>query len=295
MIQNFFADQNSVETIDGITPAFPYAMHKRDLTNFVVPWHWHEELEFNYAFRSTITIETLHHTYIAHQGDAYFINTNVMERKFKAPGQQTVIEHAHLFHPQILSGHFRSIFETKYLAPILNQRELEVLIIREGTPLGKDFLRILRQLTELAQGPDREMEIRNKLSEGWLILMKIVKNQQKNLMDQPVESEVRIRSILNYLHTNFTERITLESIANQVGLSSKECSRIFQRYFQESPIDYLIQYRIDQSKQMLLETNDSITDIALNTGFSNSSYFAKMFKEHTQQTPRKFRITNMHK
>lgn len=48
---SFIQDENAVEAIDGITPEFPYTMHERDMSNFTVPWHWHEELEFNYAYK----------------------------------------------------------------------------------------------------------------------------------------------------------------------------------------------------------------------------------------------------
>lgn len=88
-------------------------MHERDLSNFTVPWHWHEELEFDYAYRGSIQVETIHHTYTIHQGEAYFINTNVMNTKRKAPDSSLTIEHAHLFHPLLLSGHYQSIYETK--------------------------------------------------------------------------------------------------------------------------------------------------------------------------------------
>lgn len=43
-MQAFITDQNQVEKIEGMTVEFPYCMHERNLTDFIVPWHWHEEL-----------------------------------------------------------------------------------------------------------------------------------------------------------------------------------------------------------------------------------------------------------
>lgn len=43
-------------------------MHRRDLTTDVIPWHWHEEVEFNYAYQGSIEIQTFDHTYIIKQG-----------------------------------------------------------------------------------------------------------------------------------------------------------------------------------------------------------------------------------
>lgn len=47
-------------------------MHRRDLTTDVIPWHWHEEVEFNYAYQGSIEIQTFDHTYIIKQGGSLF-------------------------------------------------------------------------------------------------------------------------------------------------------------------------------------------------------------------------------
>ena len=75
-MQTFVTDQNQVEKIDGMTLEFPYCMHERDMTDFVVPWHWHEELELGYIERGTSIIRTLYQEYPVHQGDR---STEILE------------------------------------------------------------------------------------------------------------------------------------------------------------------------------------------------------------------------
>ena len=142
----FIQDENAIEAIDGITYDFPYTMHERDLSHFTVPWHWHEELEFDYAYKGSIVIETVNKTYTIRQGEAYFINTNIMNTKRRASDSTVSIEHAHLFHPLLLAGHYKSVFETKYMNPVLKNLSPDVLIIREDTSSGKEFLKILSRL-----------------------------------------------------------------------------------------------------------------------------------------------------
>lgn len=136
---SFIQDENAVEQIDGITYVFPYTMHERDFSNFVAPWHWHEELEFDYVDRGTLVIETIKQTYTIHQGEAYFINTNIMNQKRRDTQSLVAIEHAHLFHPILLAGHYRSIYETKYLNPIKKNQFIEVLILKETFQMEKNF------------------------------------------------------------------------------------------------------------------------------------------------------------
>lgn len=284
---SFIQDENAIEAIDGITYDFPYTMHERDLSNFTVPWHWHEELEFDYAYRGSIVIETINQTYTIYQGEAYFINTNVMNTKRRAADCHVAIEHAHLFHPILLAGHYRSVFETKYLNPVLKNLSLEILIVREDSRSGKEFLKILYALTQLNGAADSEFEIRSLLSQAWKYLMEEIELQKKKL--QPLYIQDRTKDMLRYIHKHYHEKFSIADIASHVGVSEKECIRSFKNTFHQTPMDYLIHYRIEQAKRLLAETDEPVTDIAFMTGFQSSAYFTKTFRKLTGVTPTEFR------
>lgn len=284
---SFIQDENAVEAIDGMTAAFPYTMHERDLSQFTVPWHWHEELEFDYAYKGSIEIETASRTYTIRQGEAYFINTDVMNTKRKASGCAVAVEHAHLFHPILLAGHYRSIFETKYLSPVLKDHTLEVLVIREDTKSGREFLQLLHRLTRLSRTADAEFEIRSTLSQAWCVLLDIVRLQREK--PQPLYAQDRARSMLRYLHQHYPDRITIADLAAHAGVSEKECIRSFKHTVHQTPMEYLICYRIEQAKRLLTQSETSITNIAFCTGFQSSAYFAKTFRKLTGVTPKEFR------
>lgn len=80
-MRSFETDENLIEKIEGMTTEYPYCMHQRDLTDIVIPWHWHEELELGYIERGTWQIRTLNAEYTVHQGDGFFVNSNVMDMK----------------------------------------------------------------------------------------------------------------------------------------------------------------------------------------------------------------------
>ena len=284
---SFIQDENAVEAIDGITYEFPYTMHERDLGSFTVPWHWHEELEFDYAYRGSIQIETVQQLYTICQGEAYFINSNVMNTKRKAPGASCAIEHAHLFHPILLGGHYRSIFETKYLDPVLKDRSLEVLVIREDTKSGRDILRLLSELTLLRGQQDAEFAVRTLLSQVWLALLQelTLRRQTRRTLYQ----QERTKDILSYLHKNYAAKITVAELAAHAGVSEKECIRSFKAAFHQTPMEYLIHYRIEQAKRLLREKTDPVTQIAFQCGFQSSAYFTKVFRQQQGMTPKEFR------
>ena len=286
---SFIQDENAVEAIDGITYEFPYTMHQRDLSNFVVPWHWHEELEFDYVYKGSITVETVNHTYTMRQGEAYFLNTNIMNTKRKTPESSMTVEQAHLFHPILLTGYYRSIFETKYLNPVLKDQSIEVLIIKESTKSGKEFIKILHQLAQINQEENREFEIRSLLSKAFLVLIEEIKFQKSHQSIPSLYSHERTKQMLSFIHQHYAEKISLQDLSDHAGLSTKECIRLFKNTFHQTPMDYLISYRIEQAKDLLKNTEEPVTNIAFMTGFQNSAYFSKTFKKYTDLTPKQYR------
>lgn len=288
----FRLDENKIEQIDGMSTDYPYCMHQRNLTDIVIPWHWHEELELGYLEKGTSSISTLHAEYIIHQGDGFFINTNVMDTKKNAAPGHTALEINHIFHPVFLSGHFKSRFETKYLNPILKNRQIEVHIIRQGTSYGNAILSNLVKLKELQQNPDSEFQTRNILSETWLLLLDELRaNFHETIC--PSENEIRLRNMLLFIHTHYAEKLSIAEIASSANLSVREAQRCFQRVLHQSPSEYVMSYRLNAAKKMLLETNASITEIAFRCGFSDAPYFSKTFRANTGIPPMEYRKQSM--
>lgn len=288
----FETDENQVERIEGMTVEYPYCLHQRDLTDFVIPWHWHEELELGYIQEGVSKIVTIGTEYTVHQGDGFFINSNVMDMKQNAaPGQQA-LEINHIFHPVFLSGHFKSRFEKKYLAPVINNHQIEVYIIRRGKPISDKILANLYRLKELQSHENMEFQTRNILSETWLLLLEDIQNNFKMNKTQKFEQPDRIRNMLSFIHSHYKDKITVAQIADATGTSEREAMRSFRKALNQSPIEYLISYRLNESKKMLQNSDLPITEICYQCGFSDSSYFGKAFRKAYGLTPREFRSRN---
>ncbi|ADE53661.1 helix-turn-helix domain-containing protein [Coraliomargarita akajimensis] len=99
----------------------------------------------------------------------------------------------------------------------------------------------------------------------------------------------RFSAVLDEMHQNFAEALTIEVLAQKVGLSRSQFSRSFRKFFGLSPYDYLKSLRINAAAQMLRETNLKTTDVALQSGFYDHSHFSKTFKEIMGVPPREYR------
>lgn len=286
----FETDENQVERIEGMTVEYPYCLHERDLTDFVVPWHWHEELELGYIQEGVSKIVTIGAEYTVHQGDGFFINSNVMDMKRNGtPGSRT-LEINHIFHPVFLSGHFKSRFKSKYLNPVIQNRQIEVYIIRRGRPSSNRILENLRRLRELQGEPDTEFQTRSVLSETWLLLLDELRNHSNALPQTGAEQRDRLRGMIAYIHRHYADKLTLSEIAKAVGVSGREASRCFKKNIGQSPVEYLIAFRLNEAKKLLRESGLPIMEIGLRCGFSDSAYFGRAFRAAFGVTPGAYRM-----
>ena len=107
----------------------------------------------------------------------------------------------------------------------------------------------------------------------------------------PVQDE-RLKKMLTWMHRNLDKTISVSEIANTANICLRECQRIFQQYLHYSPIEYLQRIRIFHAAKLLTDSDAPITEIALNCGFSNPSYFSKQFKTIMGSRPREYRAAS---
>lgn len=286
---SFKTDRNQVEHIDGMTLEFPYCMHERDLTSFVVPWHWHEELELGYIEKGTSIIRTLTQEYTIHQGDGFFINANVVDTKLNGNPGKTSIEINHIFHPIFIGGHFGSLIASKYLNPVLQNQKISVHVIRRGSREADAVLDNLVLLKAKNSKKNQEIAIRNLLSETWLMLLDEIEKHFVLPQIPDTEKQNQAKSMLSYIHRNYSEKITLAEISREASVSTREANRIFQKTIRQTPFEYLMHYRLEQVRELLEKTDLSITEISYRCGFTDSAYMGKQFRKVFGESPGEYR------
>jgi len=97
------------------------------------------------------------------------------------------------------------------------------------------------------------------------------------------------RVIREFIEENLDQRICLDSLAKEVGVSRFHFARAFKVSFGVSPHKYLLDLRIGKAANLLCGTQEPIIDIALRVGFPSQSEFSRTFKQAMQCTPREFR------
>lgn len=102
---------------------------------------------------------------------------------------------------------------------------------------------------------------------------------------------MQLKQALEFIESSYTSAVTLQDISSSVHMSPKYFCRFFHEMTHRSPIDYLNYYRIERACYLLLTTNQTITEVAYNTGFNDLSYFIKTFKRYKGITPKQYLLT----
>ncbi len=109
-----------------------------------------------------------------------------------------------------------------------------------------------------------------------------------NSREMPGEERF-MRRIKRYVEGNLDRKISLEELAEHMGMSKFYFSRKFREYFGVSPGTYIAESRVNLAKKYLVSTNDTLARIAELLGYADQSHFSKQFRQYTGMNPSEYR------
>ena len=98
-----------------------------------------------------------------------------------------------------------------------------------------------------------------------------------------------MREALSYIASHYTEPLRVGDVSRRLGLNADYFAAMFHKTVGESFNSYLMRVRVEQSKHLMLSTSDPLTDIAVATGFTDQSYYCRVFKKYVGLSPRQYR------
>ena len=98
-----------------------------------------------------------------------------------------------------------------------------------------------------------------------------------------------LKAMMNYVDKNYMNNISLNDVAGAGGVSKSLCNTLFNKYTNMTPIEYIMHFRARKVADLLQSCDDTMSEIAEATGFSNASYMAETFKKFYKFSPREYR------
>jgi AraC-like DNA-binding protein len=272
-------------------PCAGYSKRYTDKPEDIVPWHWHEEIEIVYVKDGALKLQTPAKSFHLEKGDFIAINSNILHYAMTTSYCEL---QSLVFSPMLITGNNDSVFAKKFMLPLISCSSFDDYLLRAGDneKATDNFISAFEALAQNVSG--FEYIVREKLSNLCFFLYQQFEKEFSTVDMGLNQDNLRIRKMLDYIHNNFSDDLTLVDIAKVADIGERECLRCFQRTIQLSPIQYLLKYRITQGADFLLRNPaSSITEISALCGFDSLSNFSKMFKRFYNCTPREYRNLHM--
>lgn len=252
--------------------------------------HWHEELQLTRVECGNLDMRVDGIDYTLHQGEAILINRNLLHVTTNLSENGKYIS---LNFPDQLLGFFPgSRMEQDYVFPYTRTYLFSAVVLRPDTAWQKQILDILADILSLiskdtdAAAP--EYQIASRLTVLWSVLVENIVPDNAVPSKTYLRRQERIHTMLSFIYENYARSLHLKDIAESAHISVGECCRCFQSMVRTSPNQYLLEYRISKSKELLTGTDLSVTETAYAVGFNDSSYFIQYFRKCTGITPKEY-------
>ena len=122
----------------------------------------------------------------------------------------------------------------------------------------------------------------------YLFLAKLIEESSLLSPAPSVTQSSYVIEAIKYIQFNYSNDISVDDIASAVGISRSHLYRVFVSNLDQSPIDYLTEYRINEACNLIKNTNLSISQIAVSVGFFDQFYFSRVFKKIKNVPPSKY-------
>lgn len=283
---------------------FPIAIYDDDVTVNPVAWHWHEEFEILRVYEGTAIVNCGSEEYTVPSCYGAFTNAGILHSDrnyFSTNGSSEATDNnaptppchfrSIVFHPRLVGGSMDSIFWQDYLQPLINNSALQGVCFSPEIPWQKEILDAIDATWFAVAHAESgyEFEVRSQLSKIIFLLKEHACEPSSTHSGKNLRDAARIKQMLQYIQTHYTEEIRTEDIAESASISVSECLRCFKNTIHTTPIQYTIEYRLQKATELLKTTGLNITEIGTKCGFADMSYFTRLFKRTYGCTPKKYR------
>jgi AraC-like DNA-binding protein len=274
------------------TPDFPVGFYRtatpQDFQD--MPFHWHEEMEFTLVQGSlsySIDLTTLE----VEEGDLLLIPSDTLHSAHQIRDREAVTK-AVVFHLSTVGLGVGDACDQRFIRPLREGRLTLPPVVRKGDPYYGELLECFHRLWECREDtlPYRELVFRAWAFRLIHLLWQCVGEAGEPLpkrISHPYEEKLKLA--LAYMQEHYAESITVGELADLCGFSQVHFMNVFKEAIGATCIQYLIEYRLAQAAARLQESDEPVTQIALDTGFQNISYFNRTFKTHYHVTPTAYR------
>ena len=258
-----------------------------ELPNWAGPVHWHPDFEIATAASGVLDYQVGQQHVKLEAGDSIFVNGNMLHRVRQLSGDTPDPIPIIIFSGGMIDPEHSPIYQ-KYIYPIAQCDSLPFIVFRHGNSSHSEVRHLIQDTYRLlsGQGQCYEMAVQRNISRIFeYIFCNFDRFPKSEATRIQMKSQIRLQKMLTYIYEHYTQTVTLEDIANAAHISRSEAGRCFNTYMGCSPVDALIQYRLQTAHRLLSEKTLTLQEISFACGFHSVNYFSRKFKKTYGHAP----------
>jgi len=276
--------------------SYNYLCHNEVVVNAgnVWPAHYHSYIEILYGITGTYEVILNGKSHKFTEGDLVLINSkevHLINSFTKEGGHYIVLR----FEPEVIySNMFHNHLHLKYVLPFILETSTHQKVIKkniiEATFIPELLHEILREFQMEAYG--YELAIQNHIGRIFLWILRYFNETSPEFMASGLTDITfikRLQPSFDYVLEHFNEELKATDMAALCNMSSSYFSRTFNSQMGINFNEYINYIRIMEAEKLLVSTTMNVTEIGIAVGFSDTSYFIKLFKVYKNISPKQFR------
>lgn len=257
------------------------------LPDWAGPLHWHPDFEIATAECGVLDYRVGGQHIILEAGDSIFINRNILHGIKQLSGDVPDPMPNIVFSGTLIAPEISAMYK-KYIQPVAQCDSLPFIVFRHDDPSHREincFIKeIYRQMNEKKMS--YELVVQRNINRIFEFIYcnfeQLPKTEATRIQ---MNNQIRLQKMLTYIYENYAEQVTLEDIAKAADISRSEAGRCFQTYMGCSPVDALIQYRLQMAHQLLSDRTQTLQQISYACGFNSVNYFSRRFRKKYGYAP----------
>lgn len=270
--------------------AFPYNTYlcSIPLDFSSVPVHWHEEMELIVVKKGRGLVTLDRESRLLEAGQAVIVLPGQLHgiRQY----QQERMEYENIiFRLEMLLPKEGDVCGPKFLEPYRDGKLLYPAWIDDSALYHEEMLECIRKMDELSEQRPRGYPLAVK---GWLFqfFFLLFSRVEPTLAEEGREKSLdKMKRILRRIEVDYGKPLSIEEMAEFSGFSESHFMKFFKNHMGVPFVSYLNDYRLTLAARALAEGQEDVLTVAMDVGFSNVSYFNRLFKKKFRMTPLEYR------
>ena len=256
--------------------------------NYACNAHWHDDIEMIRILSGKMAYNVNGSIVQLEAGDGIIVNSRQIHYGFS--DTETECKYVCMvLHPMLLCVSHQA--EAELVTPLLSDSSLPYIHLRSSVPWEREALDCIQEIYDIREKPTARLRIQGLFSQIWAAVLENAEQSRKHFASQKKQDKKlnALKKMIDFIHSHYMDKIAVEDIAAAGIMSKSSCLSLFKRYLNDTPVNFLINYRLKLGAQLLRDSDMSVTNIAYQAGFANVSYFVEAFHKVYRCQPLEYR------